>query len=317
MEISKSRKSPLKVFINKFGMAIILVVLCIVMSIANPRFITTMNILNVLKQISLTGIVAIGMTFVILQADIDLSVGSVAALGGIIASVFTVNGMQIASAIIIALVIATALGLLTGFIITRGRVHAFVVTLGMLSVARGATYIITDGKPISSLCKEFCYLGGGTVGPIPMPVILFVVFILVAWFVLTKTPFGRYVYAIGGNQEATALSGINVKNVRMISFGISSFCACFAGILLAGRVASGQPTAADGWELDAIAAVVIGGTSMNGGKGGVFGTLIGALFMGVLRNGLNLLQVSTFYQTVFIGVLIITVVVIDSIKKED
>ncbi len=265
----------------------------------------------------MTGIVATGMTFVILQADIDLSVGSVAALGGVLSAGFSVNaGMPVALAVILALAICSGLGFLMGFIITKANVHSFVVSLGMLSIARGLTMIYTDGYPISNLSDEYCFIGGGNIAGIPMPIIIFIIFLIAAWFVLSKTPFGKYVYSIGGNPEATQLSGINVKKIRSFSFTISGFCACFAGIILAGRVQSGQPTAAEGWELDAIAAVVIGGTSMSGGRGGILGTFIGALFMGVLRNGLNLLQVSTFYQSVFIGVLIIVAVVIDSAKKD-
>lgn len=302
---------------NNYGIVFVLIAVAIIMTVLNPRFISPSNLINVLRQISMTGIVATGMTFVILQADIDLSVGSVAALGGVLSSGFMVTShLPVAAAVIFALVICSALGLLMGFIITKFNVHSFVVSLGMLSIARGLTMIYTDGYPITGLTSDYTFIGGGNIGGIPMPIIILAIFLVAAWFTLTKTPFGRYIYSIGGNIEATRLSGINVSKFRTISFAISGFCACFAGIILAGRGNSGQPTAADGWELDAIAAVVIGGTSMSGGRGGIIGTFIGALFMGVLRNGLNLLQVSTFYQSVFIGVLIIVAVVIDSVRKD-
>jgi ribose transport system permease protein len=311
------RKKSISGLFNNYGIVFVLIGVCIVITILNPKFITGNNLLNVIRQISMTGIVATGMTFVILQADIDLSVGSVAALGGVLSAGFVANsGLPVALAVILALAICSGLGFLMGFIITKANVHSFVVSLGMLSIARGLTMIYTDGYPISNLGDAYCFIGGGNLGGIPMPIIIFAVFLIAAWFVLSKTPFGKYIYSIGGNAEATRLSGIDVNKFRTISFAVSGFCACFAGIILAGRVQSGQPTAAEGWELDAIAAVVIGGTSMSGGRGGIIGTFIGALFMGVLRNGLNLLQVSTFYQSVFIGVLIIVAVVIDSARKD-
>ena len=318
-DIGKEKKKVGVTFKNirgKYGMFLVLIIVCIVLAILNPQFLSGRNVVNVIRQISLTGIVAIGMTFVILQGDIDLSVGSIAALGGVIASGLSVEGVPVVLAMLIALIVCTVLGLIMGVIVVKANVHAFVVSLGMLSIARGLAMLYTDGKPISNLSEEFCFLGGGTVLGAPMPIIVFVVLMLIAWVILGKTPFGKYVYSIGGNIEATKLSGINVDICRIANFALCSFCACLSGIILAGRVSSGQPAAAEGWELDAIAAVVIGGTSMSGGRGNIIGTLIGALFMGVLRNGLNLMQVSTFYQQIFIGVLIIVAVVVDSLKKD-
>lgn len=302
---------------KKYGIALAFIVTCICIAIITPNFLTGRNILNVIRQISLNGIVAIGLTFIILQGDIDLSVGSMAALSGVIATGLCVNqNVPVLIAVFIALLVCAALGLIMGFVITKANVHSFVVTLGMLSVARGMTMIYTNGYPISGLSDAFREIGSGTIWIIPLPVIFFILLAAIAYFVLTKTPFGRYIYAIGGNEEASRLSGINVKVYRMSSFAISSMLAAFAGVILAARVSSGQPTAAEGWELDAIAAVIIGGTSMSGGRGGIMGTIIGVLFLGVLRNGLNLMQVSPFYQKIFIGLLIVFAVVLDSVKKD-
>jgi len=309
-----------KVF-GRYGIYLAFILLCVIMSILNPVFLSISNVLNVLRQVSLIGIIAIGVTFVILAADIDLSIGAVAALSGVLAVGFYTglytNKLSLALSLAIALLVCIAIGLIMGIIITKGKVHSFVVTLGMLTIARGFALIYTKGAPLSGLSDAFRFLGGGRVWGIPLPLIFFIVIALLAYLILTKTPYGIYIYAIGGNQEATRLSGINVDLVRIVSFGICSLLAGFAGIILAARVSSGEPVAAETWNLDAIAAAIIGGTSLLGGKGGVGGTIIGALFLGVLRNGLNILRVSSFYQRVFIGALIIVAVIIDSIRKED
>jgi ribose transport system permease protein len=306
-----------KVF-GRYGIYIAFILVCVIISILNPVFLSVSNLLNVLRQVSLTGITAIGVTFVILAADIDLSIGSVAALGGVLAvGLYTNSKLNLALALGIALLASAAIGLIMGAIITKGRVHSFVVTLGMLSIARGLTLVYAKGAPISGLNDAFRFIGGGHLWGVPLPLIFFIVIALIAHLILTKTPYGIRIYAIGGNKEATRLSGINTDLVRIVSFGICSLLAGFAGIILAARVNSGEPVAAEGWELDAIAAAIIGGTSLYGGKGGISATIIGALFLGVIRNGLNILGVSSFYQQVFIGALIIIAVIIDSVRKED
>ncbi len=313
----KQGKAILANILKKYGILFAFFLVCIIISIMSPVFLTTRNILNVIRQISLIGIVATGLTFVILQADIDLSVGSVAAFSGVLAAgLHADNGLPLLLAVVIALLVSVAIGFVMGVVITKARVHSFVVTLGMLSIARGLTLVYTNGYPISGLSDAFRKIGGGSLWIIPLPVVFFAVSVVLAYLVLNKTPYGRYVYSIGGNQEASRLSGVNVDRCRIASFAICSFAAGVAGIILASRVSSGQPTAAEGWELDGIAAVIIGGTSLFGGRGGIIGTLIGALFLGVLRNGLNLLQVSPFYQKVFIGLLIVLAVIIDSIRKD-
>lgn len=282
----------------------------------NSVFISPSNLLNVVKQASLTGIIAVGATFVILSADIDLSVGSMAALSGVIAAGLSAKGHSVFFSISIPLLICIVIGISMGLIITKAKVHSFVVTLGMLSIARGIALVYSNGYPISCSSSSLCFLGGGRVAGIPMPVIILLIVFVIGYFVLNKTPYGRYVYAIGGNKEATRLSGINTDFYRIVSFALSALLAGLAGIVLIGRVASGQPTAAVGWELNAIAAVVIGGTSMYGGRGSMFGTLIGTLFLTVITNGLDLVGVTPFYQQIVMGGLIITAVVLDSIKKD-
>ncbi|OGO81926.1 MAG: ribose ABC transporter permease [Clostridiales bacterium GWC2_40_7] len=303
---------------KNYGILLALIIVCIIISILNPKFLSGTNIVNVIRQTSLIGIIAVGLTFVILAADIDLSIGSVAALAGVLTAGFLVNNkMSIFWAVLLPLLICAGLGLLMGVVITKARVHSFVVTLGMLSIARGLALVYTKGYSISGLDPDFRFIGGGYLWIIPMPVVIFIVLLIASYFILAKTPYGRYIYAIGGNTEATRLSGINVDLVRIASFGISGFLAGLGGIVLASRVASGQPTACVGWELDGIAAVIIGGTSLYGGRGGIFKTLIGVFFLGVIRNGLNLLEVSPFYQSIFIGVLIVAAVILDSVRKDN
>lgn len=315
---TKTGKVTASSLFGKYGILFVFIIVCILLAITAPNFVKPSNLLNVFKQVSLVGIMATGMTFVIIAADIDLSVGSVAALAGVLTAGFEVNmGMPLVFAIIIALAVCVGIGASMGIIITKTKVHAFVVSLGMMTIVRGICFLLTDGYPISGVSDAFKEIGGGNVGGIPNLVFFLAAAIIIGYIVLTKTPFGRNVYAVGGNLAATRLAGINVDKVRITNFMISSFCAAVAGILLASRVSSGQPVASEGAELDAIAAVVIGGTSMYGGRGSMLGTLIGALFLGVIQNGLNLLQVSPYYQQIFTGALIIIAVIIDSIKKED
>jgi ribose/xylose/arabinose/galactoside ABC-type transport system permease subunit len=281
-----------------------------------PVFLSVDNIFNVIRQVSMIGIMSVGMTFVILSADIDLSVGSVAGFcGALTAGVIARQGLPPLVAIFLPLPVAALMGWVMGIIVTKAKVHSFVVSLGMMSIARGLALVYTKGLSIGNLPKEFGALGGGMVGPIPIPVIIFAAFMILGYLVLTRTPYGRALYAIGGNQEAARLSGIKVDRYRIMNFVICSTLAGFAGIILASRTRSAWPAAATGWELDVISAVVIGGTSFFGGRGGMIGTLIGALFLGVLRNGANLIGVSPFYQQIIIGALVVTAVVIDRLRQ--
>jgi len=302
--------------LREYSILFVFLLVCAVIASIRPVFLSVNNIFNVVRQVSMIGIMAVGMTFVILSADIDLSVGSVAGFcGALAAGLMARQGLSPLAAILIPLPIAALMGWTIGIIVTKAKVHSFVVTLGMMSIARGLALVYTKGLSIGNLPKSFGALGGGMVGPIPVPVIVFVVFMILGYVVLTRTPYGRAVYAIGGNQEAARLSGIKVARYRITNFILCSTLAGFAGIILASRTRSAWPAAATGWELDVISAVVIGGTSFFGGRGGMVGTLIGALFLGVLRNGANLVGVSPFYQQILIGTLVVAAVVIDRLRQ--
>jgi len=309
-------KRSAQTLLREYSILFVFLLVCVVIASIRPVFLSIDNIFNVIRQVSMIGIMAVGMTFVILSADIDLSVGSVAGFcGALTAGLMVRQDLSPLVAILLPIPVAALMGWVMGIIITKAKVHSFVVSLGMMSIARGLALVYTKGLSIGNLPKEFGTLGGGMVGPIPLPVIVFAAFMIAGYFVLTRTPYGRAVYAIGGNQEAARLSGIKVDRYRIINFVICSSLAGFAGIILASRTRSAWPAAATGWELDVISAVVIGGTSFFGGRGGMIGTLIGALFLGVLRNGANLIGVSPFYQQIIIGALVVTAVVIDRLRQ--
>ncbi len=251
------------------------------------------------------------MTFVILTGGIDLSVGSVLALTATVTAKLLSSGYNPVLAVLIGLVLGTLLGLFNGVLVAKGKMAPFIVTLGMMTIARGFTLILSDGRPISGFMKSFRFLGAGYIGRIPFPVIIMIVIFIIGYIVLKKTIFGRYVYAVGGNEKATKLSGINTDIVKMGVYAISGLLAAISGIILTSRLNSAQPTAGTGYELDAIAAVVLGGTSLAGGQGGVIGTIVGALIIGILNNGLNLLNVSSFYQSVAKGAVILIAIFLD------
>jgi ribose transport system permease protein len=293
-----------------------LLALCLVLWAATPHFLTVSNLLNVLEQTSINAIVAVGMTYVIISGGIDLSVGSVLAVAGIVLALALEGGVPAPAAIVLALATGTACGLANGVLITFGRLPPFIATLGMMSVARGAALMLAEGRPISGFSEGFRALATGRLLLVPAPVLLTAVVYLVAHFVLVRTVFGRATYAIGGNEEAARLSGVHVRFHKTAVYGVAGLTSAVAAILLTARLNSAQPTAGTMYELDAIAATVIGGTSLLGGEGTLVGALIGALIMGVLRNGLNLLNVSSFFQQVVIGAVIIGAVLIDmSLKR--
>ena len=315
-QIGKLAKHAAQRLFREYSILFVFLLVCAVIASIRPVFLSVNNIFNVVRQVSMIGIMSVGMTFVILSADIDLSVGSVAGFcGALAAGLMARQGLSPLAAILIPLPIAALMGWTIGIIVTKAKVHSFVVTLGMMSIARGLALVYTRGLSIGNLPKSFGALGGGMVGPIPVPVIVFVAFMILGYLVLTRTPYGRAVYAIGGNQEAARLSGIKVARYRITNFILCSTLAGFAGIILASRTRPAWPAAATGWELDVISAVVIGGTSFFGGRGGMIGTLIGALFLGVLRNGANLIGVSPFYQQILIGTLVVAAVVIDRLRQ--
>ncbi len=301
---------------RRFGTVVGLVGLCILLWILTPHFLTVSNALNVMEQTAINAIVAVGMTYVIVAGGIDLSVGSLVALSGVVLAGALKAGWSPSLAIVGALAVGAGAGLLNGLVIAFGRLPPFIMTLGMMSVARGAALLVTDGRPISGFDAGFRSIATGRVLGVPAPILLTLAIYVAAHFVLARTRFGRYVYGIGGNEEATRLSGVNVRFHKTMVYVVSGVTSAIAAILLTARLNTAQPIAGIMYELDAIAATVIGGTSLSGGEGGLAGTLIGALTMGVLRNGLNLLGVSSFLQQLVIGVVIIAAVLVDLAMKE-
>lgn len=293
----------------QYGIVIVFCLMFIILSVSTEAFFSYGNILNVLRQASAQMIVAVGMTFVLILGGIDLSVGSVACLAGTLAAGFMVhNHLNTPFAILLSLVIGILVGLINGLVVAEFKIPAFIATLAMMSTARGASLIYSGGYPISGIPDDAMFIGRGYLLGIPIPVIVMLVIIAIAWIVLTTTKFGRYVYAIGGNEEAARLSGVKVNLLKISVYALSGLTASMTGVLLTTRLASSQPTLGQGMELDAIAAVVLGGTSLFGGRGYIFGTVIGGLFLAVLRNGLNILGVSSFWQMAVTGVILVMAV---------
>lgn len=292
-----------------------LLVIAILLALLAPRFLTLANLTNVLRQTSLNAIIAVGMTFVILTGGIDLSVGSIFAFASAITAGMLIGGTNVVLAVAAGLAVGALSGAVNGFFITKGKVPAFICTLAMMTILRGATMVYTNGQPLSGLGDPFYFVGEGFVGIFPVPVIITVIVFAIGYYILSQYKLGRHIYALGGNEEAARLSGINTDFVKITTYAVSGLLAALSGIIIASRLNSAQPTAGQGAELDAIAAVVLGGTSLSGGQGGVGGTIIGALIIGVLNNGLNLLNVSPFYQLIAKGAVILLAILLD--KKEN
>jgi ribose transport system permease protein len=316
-----------KELLKKSQSLIALFALCLVISLLSDKFLTSNNLWNVLRQISVNVCISVGMTLVVLMAGIDLSVGSVLAFSSAVCAGLLKNGISIPSldlfigftvlgGILISLLIGLLMGLFNGWAITKFSLPPFVATLAMLTIARGATMLYTQGIPISNLGSSFEFIGSGWFLGIPVPVWVSLVVVLVVVFITKKTAFGRYIYAIGGNEKAAFLSGININNIKLAVYGIAGMMAAVGGVLVTSRLNSAQPNAGASYELDSIAAVVIGGTSLSGGLGTVTGTVIGATIIGVLNNGLVLLNVSPFWQQVVKGLVILLAVIIDKKSKK-
>ncbi len=330
-ESSESKRSfDWTAYASQFGAFGVLVLICIIFAVLEPAFISPINIFNVLRQVSIYGLLAIGMTFVILTAGIDLSIGSLLALAGVVgAAVYKggtglttlgangeAQGYGLVAALGAALLVGVTGGLLQGLAVSKLKVPAFIVTLGGLSAWRGLALVFAKGQPVSSFPPEYTRLGQGLVGPVPIPVIIFATFAIIAFIVLRYTRYGRYIYAVGGNMEAARLSGLNVDMLITSVYVITGFFAGLSGFLLSSRLNSAEVIAGVGYELTVIAAVVIGGTSLFGGEGGIFGTVVGVLLIGVLNNGLTLLNVSPYYQQVIIGLIIVLAVYLDQVIKK-
>ena len=296
---------------------IALIILMAVITIINSNFLTANNLLNLLLQVTSNALIAFGMTFVILTGGIDLSVGSILALSSALTAGLLGSGMPVTLAILISLILGFILGMMNGLLISYGKLAPFIVTLATMTIFRGATLVYTNGNPITKGLSDtflFQFLGQGYIVGIPFPVIIMFIVFIVLYVLLHKTAFGKSVYAIGGNEKAAYISGVKLNKVKIIIYSISGIMASISGLIITSRLSSAQPTAGASYEMDAIAAVVLGGTSLSGGKGRILGTLIGALIIGVLNNGLNIIGVSAFWQQVVKGVVILIAVLIDRFK---
>ena len=298
---------------QNLGTIAALIILIVFVSVLNPAFLQVNNLLNLMRRLIINGFIALGMTFVILTGGIDLSVGSTLAFTSAIFAGLLQNGMNTGLAILITLALGLALGLINGLLITKGKLAPFIVTLATMTIFRGLTLVYMDGRPISGPKDDFAFqfLGKGQVFGIPFQVILFLIVYIILSTLLNKTSHGRKIFAVGGNEKASFISGIKIDKVKVLVYVISALMAVVSGLVLTSRLNSAQPTAGSAYEMDAIAAVVLGGTSMTGGSGSLTGTLIGILILGVLNNGLNLLGVSSFYQQIVKGVVILIAVLID------
>ncbi|MER9782491.1 ABC transporter permease [Mesorhizobium sp. M0217] len=300
---------------DRVGILMVLVALVILMSAIAPNFNRVDNLLNIARAISVNAILAAGMTLVILTGGIDLSVGSIIAVSGVVSVIAAIAGVPAPAAIFVGIAVGAACGLVNGALTAYLSLAPFIVTLGTMTFLRGLAYTITEGQPIVSSALNFKDIGNGYLWGIPMPVIVMATVYLIIWFILERTRYGRHVYAVGGNAEAAKLAGVRVKRVVTSVYVLAGGCAGLAGVIFAARVISAQPTAGTGYELDAIAAVVLGGTSLAGGRGRIVGTLIGSVILGVLSTGLILLNVPFFTQLLIKGVVIIVAVAIDSLKQ--
>ena len=314
----QNEKVTKKQFVSMYGSLIGLLLLVVVISVLRPRFISAANLRNVIRIASINGLLAIGMTFVILTGGIDLSVGAVMGCAGMYSAYFAqaAKGYPPIVAVLIGLLIGLGFGLFNGWIIAYLKVPAFVGTLGSMSIASGLTFLLTDAKPIPNLSEGFKKMGGGNLGMIPIPIMMMSVVLLVCFALLYKTRYGRYIFAVGGNLNAAHVSGIDTKKIIGSVYVIAGVLSAFAGIITTARVTSGVTSTGKGYETDAIAAVVIGGTSRTAGKGRLWGTIVGILIMQFLSNGLDMLGVNAYYQLLVKGFVVIGAVMLDGLSQD-
>lgn len=315
---NKTKNPFLSVFTDNAGIIGVLVILCVVVAFATDKFLTANNIISVLRQISINMYIALGMTLIVILGHIDLTVGALVAMSGTLTVGFVVNqGMPLALAIILGLVFGLVVGFVDGVIISKFRVPAFIITMAMQNVCNGVAYVYSGGQSTRITDDFFVEIGTGYLfNVIPLPVVYMIILIIIFSFLLGKTKFGTYVFAIGGNREAARLSGVPIRKVEVIVFTLSGLMASFAGLVLASRMYSGQPSVGSGYEMDAIAACVLGGTSMAGGRGRISGTVFGAMVIGIISNGLNLIGVSSYWQLIVKGIIIAGAVLMDSQKGQ-
>jgi inositol transport system permease protein len=297
--------------LHRFGLLFVILLVGLGLTLTTDTFLSVANLTNVARQVSINGILAVGVTFVLLTAGVDLSLGSVVALSGVACATFAHPGDHpVFVPIAVGLLTGAACGLVNGVLVTRGGVAPFIVTLGMMTIARGLALIVSGGRPVANMSNELTALAGDFLG-IPIPVLCFAGVALAAWFFLRNFRLGRHIYAVGGNENAARAAGVPVERVKLFAYGLCGLLTGLAGVVLAARITTGQPNAGQAYELDAIAAVVIGGTSLAGGVGTITGTLLGVLLIGVINNGLDLLGVSSYYQAVIKGVIIVGAVWLD------
>jgi inositol transport system permease protein len=302
--------------LGQYGLLMAFVIICIVLSAITPTFLTVQNLMIIVTQVSINALLAFGVTFVIITGGIDLSIGSMVAVTGVVAASFAhPDTYPVIVPIGAGLLAGLLFGAFNGFVITRSNVPPFIVTLGTMTIGRGLALILSKGRPISNLSDSFNFIGGGKLLGIPMLIIILIVLFIACSVLLSKTVIGRYMYAVGGNEQAARASGISLSTVKMVVYTLCGGLAALAGILLTSRITTGQPNAGAGFELDAIAAAIIGGTSTSGGTGTMTGTLLGALLIGVISNGLDLMNVTSYYQQVVMGIIIIGAVVLDSVNR--
>jgi len=297
--------------LHRFGLLLVIFIVGLALSLLTDTFLSVANFTNVARQISINGILAVGVTFVLLTAGVDLSLGSVVALSGVACATFAHPGdHSVFVPITVGLLTGAACGLVNGVLVTRGGVAPFIVTLGMMTIARGLALIVSGGRPVADMSNELTALAGDFLG-VPIPVLCFAGVAFAAWFFLRNFRLGRHIYAVGGNENAARAAGVPVEKVKLFAYGLCGLLTGLAGVVLAARITTGQPNAGQAYELDAIAAVVIGGTSLAGGVGTITGTLLGVLLIGVINNGLDLMGVSSYYQAVIKGVIIVGAVWLD------
>lgn len=313
MENTETKKTNFKKtnkFTKQLGLISVIIVLCIVFTISNSTFMTVDNLLNIVRQSSTMIIVAIGLTFVMIAGELDLSIGGVACLSGIITSLALKSGVNIGLSVILGLCIGVIFGLLNGMITTKFKLPSMIVTLATMNLANGAASLITGGTAIYGLPKGFEFFGRGYIGFLPSQVIFMIAIVIVSTIVLTKTVFGRYTFAIGGNETVAKLAGIDTSKYKVAYFIICSLCASFVGIILTSRLASGQPNLAANMSMDTITAVVIGGTAMAGGDGSVEGSMLGALFLTIISNGLTINGISSFWQMIISAIILVITIIV-------
>jgi len=307
-----------KINISSFTTVLVLLVLCVLLSILSPIFLTGTNLVNILQQVTVNAILALGMSVVIFTGGIDLSVGSILAIVGVVmAKLMLGAGINPVLAILVGIVLGAACGAINGFLIAKCKLQPMIATLGMMSIARGAALTIANGQTFSGFEKRFRWIGSGVLPGtiIPVQIVFMLLLYLLVFYILKYRKCGRYIYSIGGNEEATRLSGINIDRYKILAYTICGITAALASVVLVSKLNSAQAVAGEGYELDAIASTVIGGASLLGGFGSVWGTVIGAVIMGVIRNGLNLLNVTSYLQQLIIGIIIIIAVLMDSFKN--